>query len=101
MKTSNTIAACLAPLVLLLAFSSSLPAQPPVDADWKGNATIDERQTASDPRLGAAQGVTSSPTNNIYAGKTRLVESFATPRGAWGFTREEDAEFARRFRKMK
>jgi hypothetical protein len=45
--------------------------------------------------------VTSSPMHNIQTGKTRLVDSFATPRGAWGFTPEEDAEFARRFRGKK
>jgi hypothetical protein len=39
--------------------------------------------------------VTSNPQHNIYVGKSRSVESFATPRGTWGFTSAEDAEFAR------
>jgi hypothetical protein len=39
--------------------------------------------------------VTSSPQHNIYVGKSRSISSFATPRGTWGFTPEEDAEFAR------
>ncbi len=65
MKTINKIATCFAPLVLSLALSSSLLAQPPADADWEGNATIDEMQTASDPQLGAAQGV-SFRQNHLY-----------------------------------
>ena len=45
--------------------------------------------------------VTSSPRHNIYVGKGRSVASFATPRGTWGFTPEEDAEFARMIEKRK
>lgn len=36
---------------------SGVRAQPPVDSDWKANATVDELRIASDPQLGAAQGV--------------------------------------------
>ena len=32
-------------------------AQPPIDADWKANARIDNLRVVSDERLGAAQGV--------------------------------------------
>ena len=39
--------------------------------------------------------VTSSPQHNIYFGKSRQVESFFAPKGTWGFTPEEDAEFAK------
>jgi hypothetical protein len=39
--------------------------------------------------------VTSSPQHNIYVGKSRHVESFATAKCKWGFTPEEDSEFAR------
>jgi beta-glucosidase len=38
--------------------------------------------------------VTSSPQHNIYVGTSRQVESYASPRGTWGFTLEEDAAFA-------
>ena len=43
--------------------------------------------------------VTSSSPHNIYAGKSRQVESYPTLRGTWGFTLEEDAAIARVFSK--
>ena len=42
---------------LLPALFSAGCAQPPVDADWKANAAVDGLRIASDPQLGAAQGV--------------------------------------------
>jgi hypothetical protein len=83
-------------LLALLAVSPAAHAQPPVDADWKANAVVDELRTASDPKLGAAQGV-SFRQNRLYfyAGKSRPAASFGTPRGTRGFTPEEDAEFMR------
>jgi hypothetical protein len=45
--------------------------------------------------------VTSSPMHNIYVGKSRAVDSFATPQGNWGLTVEEDAEFKRMIEERK
>jgi beta-glucosidase len=43
--------------------------------------------------------VTSSPQHNIYVGKSRTVETYATPKGTWGLAPDEDAEFAKLFAK--
>jgi len=54
-------------IVVVAAFSlpQSSAAQPPVDANWTANAVVDEVVVASDPSLGAAQGV-SYRDNHLY-----------------------------------
>ncbi len=44
-------------VIATLVAERPVTAQRPVDADWTANATIDDLQIASDPQLGAAQGV--------------------------------------------
>ena len=43
-------------LVTVLLQTAAITAQRPVDADWKGNAVLDQVVVVSDPSLGTARG---------------------------------------------
>jgi hypothetical protein len=43
--------------VALFSSLAAVRARPPIDADWRANATIDSVRIVSDEQLGAAQGV--------------------------------------------
>ncbi len=55
--TRFNLTAFLVCLAIPIAVSRTTRAQPPVDADWKANAAVEGLRIASDPQLGAAQGV--------------------------------------------
>ena len=49
-------------------------AQPPVDADWMGNATIDDLHIATDSQLGDAQGVSYRQDRLYFYGDVRQAK---------------------------
>ncbi len=64
-------------VIATLAASRPVIAQRPVDAGWTANATIDNLQIASDPLLGAAQGVSYRQDHlyfygDVYQSKPRV-----------------------------
>ena len=66
-------------LAILASFltSAAVRAQPPIDADWKANAKIDNLRVVSDEQLGAAQGVSYRQDRlyfygDVYSAKPRV-----------------------------
>lgn len=66
-----------AAFMVLLLQSRPSAAQRPIDADWKGNAALDQVVVASDPSLGAAQGASYRENRlffygDVYQAKPRV-----------------------------
>ena len=72
----RTVIWCLAILASFLS-SAAVRARPPIDADWKANAKIDDLRIVSDEQLGAAQGVSYRRDRlyfygDVYSAKPRV-----------------------------
>ena len=63
-------------LAIAALFSSlaAVCAQPPIDADWRANATIDSLRIVSDEQLGAAQGVSYRQDRLYFYGDVYLAK---------------------------
>jgi hypothetical protein len=64
-KRINIIVRLLIAILAVLWWPKPSPGQRPIDADWKANAVVEDVITVSDPKLGAAQGV-SYRENHLY-----------------------------------